>query len=109
MKNNKNNFLIKSFLVFLVIIVSFIGFKVITSIFKHSEKISISYGSVGGYNYEKSKIVCDKEKIVRKIFEPNVGHQGYKLHIELENGKILSVDDKQFQKATEGKQCRTIF
>lgn len=105
----KNNFFIKSFLGFLIIIVSFIGFKAITSIFKLSEKISVSHGSVGGRNYEKAKIICDKEKIVRKIFEENVGHQGYKLRIELENGKFLSVDAKQFQKATEGNECRTIF
>lgn len=105
----KNNFFIKSFLGFLIIVVSFIGFKVITSIFKRSEKISVSYGLVGGYDYEKAKIICNKEKIVRKIFEENVGHQGYKLYIELENRKILSVDAKQFQKATEGNECRTIF
>lgn len=105
----KNNFFIKSFLGFLIIIVSFIGFKAITSIFKRSEKMSVSHGLVGGYDYEKAKIICNKEKIVRKIFEENVGHQGYKLYIELENRKILSVDAKQFQKATEGNECRTIF
>lgn len=109
MKNNKNNFPIKSFLGFLMIIVSFIGFKAISSIFKRSEKINISYGLIGGHNYEETKVICDKEKIVRKIFEPNVGHQGYKLYIELENRKILSVDAKQFQKASEGNECRTIF
>ena len=105
----KNNFFIKSFLGFLIIMVSFIGFKAISSIFKNSERISVNHGSVGGYNYEKSKIVCDEEKIVRKIFEQNVSHQGYKLYIELENRKILSVDAKQFQKSIEGNECRTIF
>lgn len=109
MKNNQNNFSIKSFLVFLIIAVSFIGFKAISSIFKRSEKINISYGLIGGHNYEETKVICDKEKIVRKIFEPNVGHQGYNLYVELENGKILSVDAKQFQKAMEGNECRTIF
>lgn len=105
----KNNFFIKSFLGFLIIVVSSIGFKAITSIFKHSEKISVSHGLVGGVNYGKAKIVCNKEKIVRKIFEQNVGHQGYNLYIELKNGKFLSVDANQFQKATEGNECRTIF
>ena len=105
----KNNFFIKSFSGFLIIAVSFIGFKAITGIFKRSEKISVSHGLVGGHDYEKAKIICNKEKIVRKIFEENVGHQGYKLYIELKNGKILSVDAKQFQKATEGNECRTIF
>lgn len=105
----KNNFFIKSFLGFLIIVVSFIGFKAITSIFKRSEKISVSYGLIGGHSYEKAKIICNKEKIVRKFFEQNVGHQGYNLYIELENGKILSVDAKQFQKATEGNECRTVF
>ena len=105
----KNNFFIKSFSGFLIIAVSFIGFKAISSIFKRSEQISISHGLVGGHDYEKSKIICNKEKVVRKFFEQNVGHQGYNLYIELENGKILSADAKQFQKASEGNECRTIF
>ena len=104
----KNNFFIKSFLGFLIIMVSFIGFKAISSIFKNSERISVNHGLVGGVNYEKAKIVCDKEKIVRKILEQNIG-RSYILYIELENGKFLSVDAKQFQKATEGNECRTIF
>ena len=105
----KNNFFIKFFLCFLIMVVSFIGFKAITSIFKHSEKISISHGLVGEHDYEKAKIICNKEKIVRKIFEQNAGHRGYILYIELENGKFLSVDANQFQKASEGNECRTIF
>ena len=105
----KNNFFIKSFLGFLIIIVSIAGFKAISSIFKRSEQTSVSHGLVGGHDYEKAKIICNKEKIVRKIFEQNAGHQGYILYIELENGKFLSVDANQFQKATEGNECRTIF
>ena len=105
----KNNFFIKSFLGFLIIVVSFIGFKTITSIFKHSEKISISHGLIGGANYEEAKNICNKEKIVRKIIERNVGSLGYKLYVQLENGKILLVDGEQFQRASEGNECRTIF
>lgn len=105
----KNNFFIKSFSSFLIIAVSFIGFKAITGIFKRSEKISVSHGLVEGHDYEKAKIICNKEKVVKKFFKQNVGHRGYNLYIELENGKILSVDAKQFQKSTEGNECRTIF
>lgn len=105
----KNNFLIKIFLGFLIIIVSFAGFKTIFIISKHSEQRSINSGLIGGVNYEEAKDICGKEKIVGKTIERNMGHLSYKLYIELENGKILLVDDKQFQKATEGNECRTIF
>lgn len=108
-KKMKNNFFYKIFLGFLIIVVIFIGFKAISSISKRSEKISVNHGLIGGHNYEKAKIICNKEKVVRKFFEQNVGHQGYNLYIELENGKILSVDANQFQKAAEGNECKTIF
>ena len=105
----KNNFFIKIFLCFLIIVVSFIGFKMISIISKHSEQMSINSGLVGGINYEEAKDICNKEKIVRKITERNVRSLGYKLYIQLENGKILLVDGEQFQKASEGNECRTIF
>lgn len=109
MKNNKNNFLIKSFLGFLIIIVSFIGFKTISIISKHLEQRSVNSGLIGGANYEEAKGICNKEKIVRKTVERNMGHLSYKLYVQLENGKILLVDGEQFQKAMEGNECRTIF
>jgi hypothetical protein len=105
----KNNFFIKIFLCFLIIVVSFIGFKTISIISKHSEQMSINSGLIGGTDYEEAKDICNKEKIVRKITERNVRSLGYKLYIQLENGKILLVDGEQFQKASEGNECRTIF
>lgn len=109
MKNNKNKFLIKIFLSFLIIVVSFAGFKIIFIISKHSEQISVNSGLIGGVNYEEAKDICNKERIVRKTIERNVGHLGYKLYVQLENGKIFLVDGEQFQKAVEGNECRTIF
>lgn len=109
MKNKKNKTLIKCFLLFLIIIVSIAGFKTILIIFNNSEQRSVNSGLIGGVNYEEAKDICNKEKIVRKTTERNMGHLGYKLYIELENGKILLVDGEQFQKAMEGNECRTIF
>ena len=103
----------KTIIAFLVMgLALFIGIiAVIYGIKEQKEKAKFSK-DISWKNEKQSEMVCKKEKIVRKIIRYSTysrGARAYSLYIALDNGNELEVNLEQFEKATEGNECRTIF
>lgn len=104
---------VKTIIAFLIMgLALFIGtIAVIYGIKEQKEKAKFSK-DMTNKNERTAEAVCRNEKIVKKIiaYSPySRGKTTYSLFIALDDGKELEVNLEQFQKATEGNQCKTIF
>lgn len=100
------------FALFLIAFGLFIGIiSVIYGIREQQEKEKFSR-NISWKNKRQAEAMCRNEKIVQKLIKESpwsYGSRGYSLFIVLDNGENLEVNLKQFEKAKEGNECRTIF
>lgn len=91
----------------------FVGIFAIFSDFKEKEQKEKMSTKISDKNEQQAEMVCKNEKIIKKTLLEAVyyrtGFHYYKPVIILENGKILEVNKEQFEKATVGNECRSIF
>lgn len=103
----------KTIIAFLIMgLALFIGIiAVIYGIKEQKEKAKFSK-DISWKNEKQSEMVCKNEKIIRKFITDSPyarGARAYSLHVVLDNNNELEVSLEQFEKATEGNECRTIF
>lgn len=105
--------MVKNILAFFLIDLSlFIGIiSVIYGIREQQEKEKFSR-NISQKNKKQAEAICKNEKIVQKVIKDSPwsrGARAYSLFIVLDNGENFEVSFEQFEKAKEGKECKTIF
>lgn len=103
--NNINLTMIAIFIIFILFII-FI-FSIIKKSHNKLRKQIINYGFVENANKDEINEICENSKIQKLIIEDApYGH--YDLKLELDDGRLISVNKEQFLNAKEGKKCKNI-
>jgi hypothetical protein len=102
-----NKFFFYLLLIFSVIVTGIIIFFSAKSSAKVQEDIRVKMGDVRYLEPKKIKEICGNSKIQKLVIEDApYGH--YDLKLELDDGRLISVNKEQFLNAKEGKKCKNI-
>lgn len=109
-KNNRrlNNINLTTIVIFIIFILFIIFiFSIIKKSHNKLRKQMINYGFVENANKDEINEICGNSKIQKLVIEDALyGH--YDLKLKLDDGRIISVNKKQFLNAKEGKKCKDI-
>lgn len=103
--NNINLTTIAIFIVFILFIIFIFG--IIKKSHNKLQKQIINYGFVENASKDEINEICGNSKIQKLVIEDApYGH--YDLKLELDDGRLISVNKEQFLNAKEGKKCKDI-